>query len=62
MKTLRITTHWTTEEADGIYQLLDEFKSVLWDHYGEDIVEMYKAINNEQQNKCSDEFDDDCPF
>lgn len=63
MKVLRITTHWTAEEADGIYQLLDEFKTVIWDHYGDDIVEMHKAIQLEQQaSEEGREFNDDLPF
>jgi hypothetical protein len=27
MKILRITTHWSAEEAECVYQLLDEFKA-----------------------------------
>ena len=29
MKILRITTHWSAEEAEGISQLLDEFKDAI---------------------------------
>ncbi len=49
MKTLKITTHWTPEEADCIYQFLDDFKAALWQCYGEDIVQMHKTIHAEQQ-------------
>lgn len=63
MKVLRITTHWTAEEADCIYQLLDEFKSVIWEHYGDEIIEMHKVIQLEQQGcEGSQEFNDDLPF
>lgn len=63
MKVLKITTHWSAEEADCIYQLLDEFKAVIWDQYGEDIVAMHKAIQLEQQeNEGGREFKDDLPF
>ncbi len=49
MKTLKITTHWTAEQADCIYQLLGDLRSVLWDHYGDEIAELYEEIRLEQQ-------------
>ena len=49
MKTLRITTYWTAEQADCIYQLLGDWRSVLWDHYGDEITDMYEDIRVEQQ-------------
>ena len=51
MKTLKITTHWTPEEADCIYQLLDDFKQALWQCYGGDIVQMHKTIQAEQKER-----------
>jgi len=63
MKTLRITTHWTTEEADCIYQFLDECKSAVWDHYGEEISRMHKAIWDEQQDQLGQHLlNDELPF
>jgi NTP pyrophosphatase (non-canonical NTP hydrolase) len=63
MKTLRITTYWTAEEADCIYQLLDELKSVVWENYGEEILEMHRAIQVEQQtNNEIEDFNDELPF
>ena len=44
MKTIKITTHWTTEQADDIYALLDDLKSAIWQSYGEDIVNMHREI------------------
>ncbi len=49
MKTLRITTHWTAEQADCIYQLLGDLRSALWDHYGDEIAELYEKARVEQQ-------------
>ena len=49
MRTLKITTYWTSEQADCIYQLLGDLRSELWDHYGEEIAEMYEEIRVEQQ-------------
>ena len=67
MKILKITTHWTPEQAAGIYEFLDDFKEVLWQSYGEDIVQMYKATYDEQQAdyQVDDEatiLDDEIPF
>ena len=63
MKILKITTHWTTEEADCIYELLDALKSAIWQAYGEDIVEMHREIASEQQKKGKGgEFNDDLEF
>ena len=43
MKILKITTYWSAEEAEGIYQLLDELKDAIWQSYGEAILEMHKT-------------------
>jgi len=50
MKILKITTHWSTEEAESIYQLLDEFKDAIWQSYGEDILEMHETMRLEKQD------------
>jgi len=63
MRMLKITTQWTPEEADCIYQFLDDFKEALWQCYGEDIVQMYKTIQDEQQAGNEERtFDDEPPF
>ena len=63
MMILKITTHWTPEEADCIYQLLDEFKTALWESYGDDIVEMRRAIQCEQRKvDVQRDVDDKLPF
>ena len=48
MKTLRITTHWTTEQAEDMYMLLDGLKSAIWQSYGEEIVTLHREIAFEQ--------------
>tara|TARA_R110001592_G_scaffold141924_2_gene363851 strand:+ start:1098 stop:1295 length:198 start_codon:yes stop_codon:yes gene_type:complete len=55
MKTLRITTYWTPEEADCVYQLLDELKAAVWSSYGKEITEMHKAVWEEEQQERKDE-------
>ena len=51
MKTLRITTHWTTEQAEDMYRLLDDLKSAIWQSYGEDIVTLHREIDFEQKKE-----------
>ena len=48
MKILKMTTHWSTEEADCIIRLLDEFQSAIWESYGKDIERLYQAHHEEQ--------------
>jgi len=62
MKTLKITTYWTTEEAENIYLALEEFKSAIWQSYGEDIIAMHKEISSEQQEMKEGEFNNEFPF
>ena len=63
MKTLKIATHWTPEEADCIYQFLDEFKQALWHCYGEDIVQMHQTIHAQQQEHDEEkELNHELPF
>ena len=48
MKILKITTHWTADEADCVYQLLDEFRCAIWESYGHDIELLYRDRYEEQ--------------
>ena len=47
MKILKITTHWSTEEADTIYRLLDDVQSAIWESYGKDIEQLYQPYREE---------------
>jgi len=63
MRTVKITTHWTAEQAGHIYMLLDELKSLIWQSYGDDIIKMHRDNAHDQLKKEeSDEFDDDPIF
>lgn len=63
MKTLKITTYWTTEQAEDICTLLDDLKSTILQSYGEDISKMHREIiNEEQKKKENDEFNDGLLF
>jgi len=63
MKTVKITTHWTAEQAGNIYMLLDELKSLIWQSYGDDIIKMHRENAHEQlKEKESDQLNDDPLF
>ncbi len=65
MKILRITTHWTNEEADCIFSLLDELQAMIWESYGDDIAHMYQQMGEEQQKikrEGEETFNDEIPF
>ncbi|WP_351124964.1 hypothetical protein [Shewanella sp. T24-MNA-CIBAN-0130] len=63
MRTIKITTHWTTEQADDIYLLLDELKTAIWQSYGADIVKMHqKTAREQEEKKAEDGFNDDLLF
>jgi hypothetical protein len=65
MKILKITTHWTTEEADCIFNLLGELQAMIWESYGDDITKMYQQMGDEQQKikrNVEDTFNDEIPF
>ena len=51
MKTLRVTTHWTTEQAEDMSMLLDDLKSAIWQRYGEEIVTMHRDMTFEQKKE-----------
>ena len=63
MKILKITTYWSAEEAEGIYQLLDELKDAIWQSYGENILKMHKTMQLEKQDGDEHEdFNNETPF
>jgi hypothetical protein len=63
MKILKITTHWNAEDAELVYQLLDELKEAIWLNYGQEITQINQHRHEQQQNhEIDDEFNDDIPF
>lgn len=56
-------THWSAEEAECVYQLLDEFQGAIWQSYGEDILEMHKIRQLEKLTSDElEDFKDETPF
>ncbi len=52
MKTIKLVTHWTTEQAEDMYRLLDDLKSAVWQSYGEDIVKMHQENGTSGHRRC----------
>ncbi len=48
MKILKMTTHWSAEEADCVFRLLDELQTVIWENYGDEIERLYQTDREEQ--------------
>ena len=62
MKTIKLVTYWTTEQAEDIYRLLDDLKSAVWQTYGDDIVKMYQENATDKTLEESDDLNDELPF
>ncbi len=65
MKTSRLTTYWTVEQASQVIEFLDELREVLWSVYGAEIIEMYRSIAEEnatEEGRLTAEFDDSIEF
>jgi hypothetical protein len=65
MKSTRMTTYWTTAEADTVIDFLDTLRQTLWETYGEQITRMHREARHDcirHSNQCEFEFDDDIPF
>ena len=63
MKTITFVTHWTTEQAEDIYLLLDEIKSAIWQSYGEEIIKIHQEKSTETLLEEEKEpFNDELPF
>jgi hypothetical protein len=61
VKVLKITTHWTTQEAAEVYEALELLKTALWESYGSDIREMHINIAQDQR-EIKEQFNDSIDF
>ncbi len=64
MRFTQIRTFWGAEEASTVIDFLDELRDMLWVVYGEEIIEMHKAIAETEtdDSQWDGEFDDEIPF
>ena len=65
MKVTRLTTYWDAEEALTVISFLDELRDLLWDTYGDHIVQHQqeaaaRRLSNEEQLDLN--LDDPIPF
>lgn len=61
MKTLKITTFWTPDEAARIYETLELLQTAVWEAYGSDITAFYQEVAQVQTEQKS-LFNDDEGF
>ena len=62
MNVTRLRTYWTTDEAATAIDFLDNLRDVLWETYGEQIIQMHREVHDEQpreRNQGEFMFDDD---
>lgn len=67
MKTIKITTHWSADQALCVCELLDEFKSGILTAYSDEIEQLMEECRVEQTDKqptkeLDDWLDDEIPF
>ncbi len=62
MNVTHLRTYWTTDEAATAIDFLDNLRDVLWETYGEQIIQMQREVHDEQfreLNQGEFMFDDD---
>jgi len=65
MEITRLTTYWTTHEADTVIDLLDRLRDALWETYGDQIIQIHRETCDDgipDPNQCELPFNDDIPF
>ena len=48
MKTTRLQTHWTAEDAHAVIEFLDVLRDQLWEIYGDMVVDMLRDASEHQ--------------
>lgn len=67
MKKVQIPTNWTPEQADSVYQFVQDIKDSIWRTYNTELQNHYRKMNgisikNEEITGEYDDFDDNIPF
>ena len=67
MKTIKITTHWSADQALYVCEFLDELKCAILTTYSDEIEQLMEECKAEPANKqptkeMDDWFDDEIPF
>lgn len=58
MKVTPLRTYWETDDAYAVIAFLDELRDLLWESYGDQIIEMQQqATMHAHQNDDQLEFD-----
>ena len=65
MITNRLTSRWTAQQAQLIAEFLDELQEALWENYNEELMELYRWKEHEQEQSSEEQIsidDDELPF
>jgi hypothetical protein len=66
MRKILLTTYYSPEEAQTIYQFLDDFRETLWANYHEEIMQAMRPQEEDQIDGPNElihpDFFDDVPF
>lgn len=59
MKLTQLRTYWNAGDASIVLEFLDELKELLWETYGDEIIEMHRAEN---EGNSQDDGQTELPF
>lgn len=59
MKVTKLYTYWDAGDAQLVISFLDDLRDLLWEVYGEEIIEMHQTLADEKKQHDSP---DDSPF
>jgi len=65
MKTHRLSTYWTPDDAEAVITFLAEIRDLLWQCYRDEIIEMHRqeSSNNPTDTEIEGQpFDDEINF
>jgi len=65
MKIARLKTYWTVDEADTVIAFLDHLRDLLWETYGDQIIEMHRSatpVTESDADQLEPAFDDPIDF
>lgn len=71
MKTVKIPTNWTPEQADSVYRFIDSIKESIWRAYNDELQNHYRKMKGitvkseaptDKEVDIFEDFDGNMPF
>ncbi len=53
MQILKISSYWTAEQADSIYEFLGDLRTAIWEQYDGEINPLYDELRKQAGSKIS---------